>query len=125
MLPPSARSRSTLTAANAKKNTYGPKAAAGVAGHAAIRQSKGRVRTASRTGFEGHIVKHTVEYGVAGIRHEDLHYHKSTRKGFGPRMRHALVSTVVTHKTTNGKRTVASGRISGTDAGMNVFVSLL
>jgi hypothetical protein len=65
------------------------------------------------SGMGTHIVNNSIKYGVAGIRHEDLHYHRSNEKGFGPRMRHALVSTVVTNKTTNGKKTVAAGRISG------------
>lgn len=63
--------------------------------------------------FGTHVVKNSIEYGVAGVRHEDLHYHKSTDPRFSRRLRHALVSTVVTHKTTNGKRTAAAGKISG------------
>jgi hypothetical protein len=63
--------------------------------------------------FGTHAIKNTIEYGVAGIRHEDLHYQKSTDRRFSRRLRHALVSTVVTHKTTTGKRTAAAGKISG------------
>lgn len=63
--------------------------------------------------FGTHVVKNSIEYGVAGVRHEDLHYHKSTDPRFSRRLRHALVSTVVTHKTNNGKRTAATGKISG------------
>jgi hypothetical protein len=60
-----------------------------------------------------HAVKTAVEFPVAAVRHEDLRYHRSNQRGFGKRLRHALVSTIVTRKTTTGKRTVASGRISG------------
>jgi hypothetical protein len=60
-----------------------------------------------------HVLNNTIKYSVAAARHEDLHYYPSTQKGFGPRLRHALVSTVVTRKTTTGKKTVAAGRISG------------
>ena len=63
--------------------------------------------------FGTHAVKNTIAYGVAGVRHEDLHYYKSTDKRFSRRLRHALLSTVVTHKTSNGKRTMAAGKISG------------
>lgn len=66
-----------------------------------------------------HLVKNTIEYGVAGVRHEDLHYHKSTDPRFSRRLRHALVSTVVTRKTTTGKKTAAGGKIAGSmGAGM-------
>lgn len=65
------------------------------------------------SGLGKNAVKTTVEYAVAGARHEDLRYHRSNKSGFKPRMEHALVSTVVTNKTTNGKKTVAAGKISG------------
>src|SRR5262245_38448891 len=60
-----------------------------------------------------HIVGNTIQFSVAAVRHEDLHYYRSGERRFGPRMRHALVSTVVTRKTTTGKKTVAARRISG------------
>src|SRR5579864_9514243 len=60
-----------------------------------------------------HVVKNTIEFGVASVRHEELGYRRSGKKGFGPRLKYALVSTVVTHKTTTGKRTPAVGRMSG------------
>jgi hypothetical protein len=65
------------------------------------------------TGFATHAVKTTVEHAIAGPLHEDLHYHRSTKSGFGPRMQHALVSTVVTSNTKTGKRTPAAGRVAG------------
>ena len=60
-----------------------------------------------------HVVKNTIQFGVASVRHEELGYRPSGKHGFGPRMKYALVSTVVTRKTTTGKRTPALGRISG------------
>jgi hypothetical protein len=60
-----------------------------------------------------HVIKSTVEFGVATARHEALGYQPSGQHGFGSRLKYALVSTVMTHKTTTGKKTVASGRISG------------
>jgi hypothetical protein len=64
-------------------------------------------------GMATHAVATTVEHAVAAPLHEDLHYHRSTRKGFAPRLEHALASTVVTSNTKTGKRTPAVGRISG------------
>jgi hypothetical protein len=55
----------------------------------------------------------TRESGVAAVRHEELGYRPSGKRGFGPRLKYALISTVVTRKTTTGKKTFASGRLSG------------
>ena len=65
------------------------------------------------SGFGQHIVKNSIQYPVAAIRHEELGYRPSGKQGFGPRLGYALSSTVITHKTTTGKKTVAAGRISG------------
>ena len=64
-------------------------------------------------GLATNAVSKTVEHAVAAKLHEDLHYHRSTKRGFAPRMRHALTSTVVTHNTRTGKRRPATGRIAG------------
>src|SRR6266566_7306963 len=53
-------------------------------------------------GFATHAVKSTVEHAVAAPLHEDLHYHRSTKHGFGPRLGHALTSTVITRNTKSG-----------------------
>ena len=105
------------------KETFGKKAYVGTAGRAAMGQAVNHPHEWGRgpagfgkrlaSGFATHVVKNSIEYGVAGIRHEDLQYHRSDKRGFGPRLKHALVSTVVTHKTTTGRRTVASGKIAG------------
>ena len=65
------------------------------------------------TGMGMHAVGTTVEHAVAAPLHESLHYQRSTKPGFGPRMEHALASTVVTRNTKTGKRTPAAGRIAG------------
>lgn len=106
-----------------KKETFGKKAVIGTGARAGFGQITNRPKEWGRgpdafgkrvaSGFATHAVKNTIEYPIAAARHEDLRYHRSTKQGFGPRMEHALVSTVVTQKTTTGKKTVASGRISG------------
>lgn len=63
--------------------------------------------------FGQHVVKNSIEYPIAALRHEELGYRPSGKRGFGPRLGYALSSTVITHKTTTGKKTVAAGRISG------------
>ena len=64
-------------------------------------------------GFGSHAVGTTVEHLVAAPLHEDLHYHRSSKKGFGPRLAYALRSTVVTRDLRNGKREPAMGRFAG------------
>jgi hypothetical protein len=63
--------------------------------------------------FAKHLVKKAIQFPVARMRHEALGYQRSHQPGFGPRLRHALLATVITHKTTTGKKTVAAGEISG------------
>lgn len=98
------------------RKTFGKQAIAPVVGGAVIRRSKGSFGQHLAQSAEGHIARNTAQYAVAGIRHEDLHYHRSTKRGFGPRLGHALVSTVVTRKTTTGKKTIAAGHLSGAAA---------
>jgi hypothetical protein len=73
--------------------------------------------------FGRHLVKGTVQFGVGALRKEDLTYHRSDQAGFGLRLRHALVSTLVARKTTTGRPTMALSRVSGNFAGG--FVSRL
>jgi hypothetical protein len=106
-----------------KKSTYGKSAVAGVVGRAGVGQATNHPQKWGRgasgfgkrvgSGFATHAVKTTVEHAVAAPLHEDLHYHRSTKRGVGPRLGHALASTVVTRNTMTGKRTPAAGRISG------------
>ena len=106
-----------------KRSTFGKGAAARVGAGAAV----GQLRNSPRqwrggasgfgkrvgAGFATHTVKTTVEHVVAAPLHEDLHYHRSNKRGVAPRLGHALASTVVTRNTKTGKRTPAVGRISG------------
>jgi hypothetical protein len=63
--------------------------------------------------FGKHIIHNTIQYPIARLRHEEFGYHPSGKTGFGPRLKYALAGTVITHKTTTGKRTLAVGEISG------------
>jgi hypothetical protein len=60
-----------------------------------------------------HVVRSTIHFTVGKLLHEELDYRASGKQGFGPRLKYALVSTVVTRKTTTHKRTVAVGEIAG------------
>jgi len=101
-----------------KQSTVGKRAVVGVTANAGVAQARHGGGAAGfgksvGTGFATHAVKTTVEHVIAAPLHEDLHYHRSTQSGLGPRMRHALVSTVVTSNTKTGKRTPAAGRVAG------------
>src|SRR5689334_8762668 len=83
------------------RETFGKRALAGVGARAGINQARNSPREWGRSpggfgkrlasGMGAHVVNNTIKFGVAGIRHEDLHYYRSNQRGFGPRMRHALV----------------------------------
>jgi hypothetical protein len=73
--------------------------------------------------FGKHLVKSSVELTVAGLRDEDVKYEPSGGTGFGPRMKHALVRTVVVRRTSDGSQTMATGRVAGSFT--SGFVSLL
>jgi len=60
-----------------------------------------------------HVVKRAIQYPVAKIFHEELSYRRSDKAGFRPRLIYALEATVITHKTTTGKATVAKGELAG------------
>ena len=103
--------------------TFGKRAVAGVGARAGVAQIRRQPRKWGGggadfgkrvgAGMATHAVATTVEHAVAAPLHENLHYQRSTKKGFGPRLGHALTSTVVTSNTRTGKRTPAVGRISG------------
>ena len=106
-----------------KRSTFGKLPVARVAAGAGVAQIRNRPREWGRgaagfgkrigAGFATHAVKTTVEHAVAAPLHEDLHYHRSNKRSFAPRLAHALMSTVVTRNTKTGKRRPAAGRISG------------
>lgn len=101
----------------------GPQPAVKAAAGAGLSQAKGTPREwgggvagyAKRFGsaFGKHVIKGSIHYGVARWRHEELDYRPSEAQGFRRRLQYALLSTVITRKTTTGKRTVATGEIAG------------
>jgi len=116
-----------VTSAQARryqKRVAGPHAIIGSAANAGIGQLRNRPREwgqgvggfAKRFGSSlgTHVVKGTIQMGVAAAHHEDLHYQPSGRHGFWPRTRYAVKSTFIVPKTNRpGKKTVALGRVSG------------
>jgi hypothetical protein len=61
-----------------------------------------------------HVLKGSIQMGVAAVHHENLRYQRSDRHGFWPRTRYAIRSTFIVPKTNRpGKKTVALGRVSG------------
>ncbi len=106
-----------------KQQTYGKRPVAGIAGRAGIGQithhsarwGGGAAGLGKRvgSGLATNAVKTTVEHAVAAPLHENLHYRRSTKKGVAPRLKDALVSTVVTRNTRNGRKRPAAGRLSG------------
>jgi hypothetical protein len=64
-----------------------------------------------------HLVNASVHFGVAKALHEDLKYYPSETPGFGPRVKHALVSTVWVRKTNRAGEAPAFSRFSGALAG--------
>jgi hypothetical protein len=117
-----------------KHQTFGKRAVAGVVARTGVAQlagsrhgGKGASGFGKRlgAGLASHTAGKTVEHAVAARLYEDLDYHRSNKRGFGPRLRHALVSTVVTRNTRTGKRTPAAGKISGHAAAGAVSQGLL
>ena len=106
-----------------RHSTFGKRAMGGVVAGAGVGQISHHPRNYGTgaagfgkrlgAGFASHGVKTTVEHAVAAPLHEDLHYHRSSRRGFGPRLGHALKSTVITRNTKSGRRQPAVGRLSG------------
>ncbi len=106
-----------------KHATFGKEALGGVVAGAAVGQLSGHPHNYGGgaagfgkrlgAGFVSHSVMTTVEHAVAAPLHEDLQYHRSSQRGFGRRLGHALKSTVITRNTRNGKRGPAVGRLSG------------
>jgi hypothetical protein len=107
-----------------KMNTFGPKVLIPTTGGAVFGQmidrpdewGRGAAGFGKRfaSGFATLVVKNSIAYPVGAALHEELEYRKSTSTHFGPRLGHALLSTVWTQKTTTGQGTLAVGNISGT-----------
>lgn len=105
------------------KDTYGLPAGAASGAGAAIQEirnsphewGRGIAGFGKRLGsaFGQHVIKNTIEFSVASVRHEEIGYRPSGKTGFRSRLKYALLSTVITHKTTTEQPTLAVGRISG------------
>jgi hypothetical protein len=63
--------------------------------------------------FGKHLVQKGIQYPVARLTHEALGYQRSDQTEFKLRLRHALIATVYTTKTTTGKKTVATNEFAG------------
>jgi hypothetical protein len=63
--------------------------------------------------FGTHLVKTSLRFAIGKALHEELTYEPSGQQRFGPRLKYALLRTVVTRKTTTGKKTAAMGEIGG------------
>lgn len=117
------RDRRTPSAAQVAKRTLGPKGILKAGAGAAISQAnntpsewgQAAVGFGKRFGsaMGKHILRSAIHYPVARVLHEEFGYRPSGETRFGPRLKYALMGTVITHKTTTGRRTVAVGEISG------------
>jgi hypothetical protein len=106
-----------------KHSTFGKGAATSAVGGAAMGQATGHPKNYGGgaggfgkrvgAGFATHAVGSTVHHAVAAPLHENLHYERSNKRGFGPRLGHALSSTVIARNTKTGKHQAAVGRLSG------------
>ena len=67
--------------------------------------------------FGKHLVGGSVQMSVGTLLHEDLTYHPSEKTGFAPRLKYAILSTLIARDTTTGDPTPAFGRFSGALAG--------
>ena len=60
-----------------------------------------------------HMVKETIQFGVATWHHEDPHYYRSNLHGTMPRLEYAVKSTFIVPRTDRPGKTVAASRLSG------------
>jgi hypothetical protein len=65
------------------------------------------------SGLGKHIIKETIQAGVAAAHHENLHYQPSNLNGTLPRVEYAVKSTFIVPRTNKPGKTVALGRLSG------------
>src|SRR5579871_1189827 len=106
-----------------EKKTIGKRALIGSAVGAGIQQAENSPREWGQgwaglgkrfaSGVGKHGVKAAIQVTVGTIRHEELSYRPSGKTGFRPRLEYALLSTVITRKTTTGQKTFAAGEVSG------------
>jgi hypothetical protein len=63
--------------------------------------------------FGEHLIKSTIEFGVATWHHEDPHYYRSDLHGTWPRLKYAVRTTFIVPRTNKPGKTVALSRFSG------------
>jgi hypothetical protein len=120
---PPAAERYRPTKSQYVRRTFSPGAVARAGVGAAVGQARNSPREWGQgaagfgkrwsSAFGSHVVKNSIQFPVASLRHEALGYQPSHKHGFGPRLGYALESTVITHRTNTGRRTIAAGEISG------------
>lgn len=60
-----------------------------------------------------HMVKESIQFGVATWHHEDPHYYRSDLHGTLPRLEYAVKSTFIVPRTDRPGKTVAASRLAG------------
>jgi len=70
--------------------------------------------------FAQHVIRGTLEYGISAALHEDNRYFVSGKSGFFPRVKYAVMSTLLARHD-NGSRSLSFSRI-GSTAG-SAFIS--
>lgn len=110
------------------QKVFSRQAAARSAASAAIGTARNRPKEwgggvggfAKRAGssFGTHVAKESIQFGVATLHHENLHYQRSNLHGKWPRVKYAVKSTFIVPRTNHKKgKTVAAGRIAGNMGG--------
>jgi hypothetical protein len=110
-----------------RRSTFNVRGMAGALASAAVGQARDRPHEwgqgagafAKRfiSGFGTHVVKGTIETGVAVIHHENLRYQRSNLTGAWPRIEYALKSTFMVPRSNGDGKTVSVARISGAVGG--------
>jgi hypothetical protein len=63
------------------------------------------------------VVKQSIQFGVAALRHENLRYQPSHLHGTWPRVKYAIRATFIVPRTNKPGRTVALSRFAGNFGG--------
>ena len=108
------------------KSTVGPFALARIAASAGIQQAndspeeweQGMKGYGKRfaSGFARNAIQQTVTYGLDEALDLDTGFQKSTRSGFGPRLKDALLQNI-TSRTRSGSRVLSAPRLVGVYSG--------
>jgi hypothetical protein len=68
------------------------------------------------SGFGKNAIGQTITYGLDSAMKLDTGFHRSTQTGFGPRLKHALLENITSHKR-SGKRVFSVPRFVGVYSG--------